>query len=215
MSYTVGQIADLLGLEYQGDGTRLVGKTARWESADETSLIFLESGKGEALRSGNLRAACIIVPRDLAPSGINVIFSNQPRLDFAKAAAWLHPQPKSRGTRHPTADIAPEAQIDEGVELGPNVVVEAGARIGAGSILRAGVVVGQGCRLGRECILHPRVVLYAGVQIGDRVILHAGVVVGSDGFGYVSDGQRHWSGKPVNPDDCRNIRSICPSHRSF
>jgi UDP-3-O-[3-hydroxymyristoyl] glucosamine N-acyltransferase len=192
MNYTIKQIAALLGLEYQGDGARLVGKAARLESADETSLVFMESAEGAVFRSGGLRAACVIAPKDLACEGLNVIFSERPKLDFARAAAWLHPQPRSLGTRHPTAEVSPQAHIDADVEIGPYVVIEAGARIGTGCILRVGAVIGQGCRLGKDCILHPGVVLYSGAKVGDRVILHAGVVVGSDGFGYVSDGTRQW-----------------------
>jgi UDP-3-O-[3-hydroxymyristoyl] glucosamine N-acyltransferase len=190
MNCTIGQIAALLGLEYQGDGTRLLGMVGKRETADETALIFFERGDRESLK--NLRAACVIAPRDLAPAGINVLFSEHPKLDFARAAEFLHPKPKSCGTRHVTANISPEALIDDSVELGPYVVVEAGVRIDAGCILHAGVVVCQGCCLGRECILHPYVDLYPGVQVGNRVVLHAGVVVGSDGFGYVSDGNKHW-----------------------
>lgn len=190
MSHTVRQIAALLRLEYQGDGARLMAKVCRWESADESSLVFLEKEENKPLQMGNLRAACVIAPRGLAPEGMNVIFSDQPKLDFARASAYLHPRPKSRGTHHPAAFIAPEAEIDEEVELGPFTVVEDGARIGRGSILHAGVVVGRGCRIGNECILYPGVILYPGMQLGDRVILHAGAVVGSDGFGYVYDGDR-------------------------
>jgi UDP-3-O-[3-hydroxymyristoyl] glucosamine N-acyltransferase len=192
MSYTVGQIAALLGLEYQGDGACLLRNAAKRETADEASLIFLEGGEGAVPPLHNLRAACVIAPKEMVPDGINAIFSGRPKLDFAKAAAWLHPKPKSSGLRHPTAEIAPDAKIDEAVELGPGVIVESGAHIGTGTILRAGVVIGRGCSIGEECILHPRVVLYPGVQIGNRVVLHAGVVIGSDGFGYVSDGQKHW-----------------------
>ena len=190
MSHTVRQIAALLGLEYQGDGARLLAKVCRWESADESSLVFLEREENRSLQAGNLRAACVVAPRGMAPEGMNVIFSKQPKLDFTRAAAYLHPRPQSRGTRHPAAYIAPGAEIDEGVELGPFTIVEDGARIGRGSILHAGVVIGQRCRIGCECILYPDVVLYPGAQLGDRVILHAGVVVGSDGFGYVYDGCR-------------------------
>jgi UDP-3-O-[3-hydroxymyristoyl] glucosamine N-acyltransferase len=192
MSYTVKQIAAFLNLQYQGDGERLLRRVAKRETADEDSLIFLERGSRESPLSEKLNVGCILVPRDLAPNGINAIFSDHPKLDFARAAEFLHPKPKSRGTRHPTADVSPEAEICDSVELGPHAVVEAGARIGAGSILHAGVVVGQGCCVGRECILYPYVVLYPGVQIGDRVVLHAGVVVGSDGFGYIADGTRQW-----------------------
>jgi UDP-3-O-[3-hydroxymyristoyl] glucosamine N-acyltransferase len=192
MSYTIGQIAALLGLEYQGDGTRLLTKVAKWDVADEASLIFVQAAESRVLHSGDLRAACVIAPKALASGGANMIFSEQPRLDFARAASYLHPWPKSRGTRHPAAEIAPGAEIDEDVELGPLVVVEGGARIGKGSILHAGVVIGEGCRLGKDCILFPGAILYPGAQLGDRVVLHAGVVVGSDGFGYASDGQRQW-----------------------
>ena len=190
MSYTIGQIAELLGLEYQGDGNRSLTKAAKWATSDEASLTFLESE--EVLRSATLRAGCIIAPRDLPLAGLNVIFSQQPKLDFARAASYLHPRPQSRGLRDPTAVIAADATLGENVEVGPFAIVEAGARVGAGSILHAHVVIGRECRLGKECILHPGVVLYSGVQLGDRVILHAGVVVGCDGFGYVSDGRRQW-----------------------
>jgi len=187
MTCTIRQIAALLGLEFKGDGARLLEKVANLETADDTSLAFIQS-----VRSGDIRAACVIAPKNIAPADRNVIFSERPKLDFARAAAYLHPRQQSRGTRHATAEIHPEADIGDNVEFGPFVVVESGARIGSGCVLHAGVVIGKGACLGSECSLHPGVVLYPGAQIGNRVILHAGVVVGSDGFGYVSDGSRHW-----------------------
>jgi UDP-3-O-[3-hydroxymyristoyl] glucosamine N-acyltransferase len=205
MNYTVGQIAALLGLDYQGDGARLLVMVGNRETADATALIFWERGGREFPTSEVLRAACVIAPQNLVPAGMTAIFSERPKLDFARAAEFLHPKPKSRGTRHATANVSPEALLDESVEVGPYAVVEAGVRIGAGCILHAGVVVRQGCCIGKECILHPYVVLYPGVQIGDRVILHAGVVAGSDGFGYVSDGNKQWKfpqvGSVVIEDD--------------
>jgi len=88
MSYTVGQIAALLGLNYQGDGACQLKNAAKRETADEASLIFLEGGDGEILHLYNLRAACVIAPKELLPNGINAIFSSRPKLDFARAAAW-------------------------------------------------------------------------------------------------------------------------------
>jgi UDP-3-O-[3-hydroxymyristoyl] glucosamine N-acyltransferase len=192
MIYTVGQLAALLGREYKGDGACLVETVSNWDAAAPNSLIYWDGEKEEKLHSLNLRAACVIAPKDPAIEGIHLIFSGQPKLDFAKAAAWLHPQPKSLGTCHSTADICPGAAIGPNVEIGPFVVVESDACIENDTILRAGVVIGRGCVIGKECILHPGVVLYPGVQIGDRVVIHAGAVIGSDGFGYVPDGERHW-----------------------
>jgi UDP-3-O-[3-hydroxymyristoyl] glucosamine N-acyltransferase len=189
MSYQIKQIAALLSLEYQGDGSRLLNRASNWESSDENSLVFLESGEPNNPDSVPRRAGCLIAPKDIAPDDMNVIFSSRPKLDFARASSYLHPRPVGRGRRHPTAVVSMNAKIEEDVDLGPFVVVGAGACIGKGSIIYAGSVVEKGCCLGRECILHPGVVIYPGAQLGDRVILHAGVIVGGDGFGYVPDGE--------------------------
>ena len=188
MSYTIGQIAALLGLEFRGDGSRKLMKVAKSKRRTRLQLYSCKAENSTKIESGDLHAACVIARKGLAPDGMNVIFSEQPKLDFARAAAYLHPRPKSNGSRHPTAEIHVDSEIGENVEVGPFTVVEAGARIGRGTILHAGVVVGEGSGVGSECILHPGAILYPGAQIGNRVTLHAGVVVGSDGFGYVSDG---------------------------
>ncbi len=189
MDYTISQIAALLDLAFQGEGGRLLSRVSNWETADSSSLIFLEAQRKEALCPEIFPAACVIAPQRLVSRGINAIFSERPKLDFARAAALLHSRLPASGTRHVTAIVAPTAKIDEGVDIGPFAVVEAGARIGRGSILHAGVVIGEGCKLGQECLLYPHVVLYPGVELHNRVILHAGVILGSDGFGYVFDGQ--------------------------
>jgi UDP-3-O-[3-hydroxymyristoyl] glucosamine N-acyltransferase len=69
-------------------------------------------------------------------------------------------------------------------------VIEAGATVGGGTAIFPGGYVGAGASIGANCILYPRVVLYPGTSVGSRVILHAGVVIGSDGFGFVFDGER-------------------------
>jgi len=189
MGYKVKQIAAKLGLRYQGDGNLLLHRVSSLEAADGESLAFLEKVEWSGPKTEPIKAGCLIVPENIRPFDANLIFSPNPKFDFARAAACLHPLPASRGTRHRTAAIADDAQIENNVEIGPYAVVESGAVIGRGSIIGAGVVIGEDCRLGQECILRPGVVLHAGVRIGDRVILHAGVVIGGDGFGYVTDGQ--------------------------
>jgi len=189
MTYTIATLALQLGLPHQGDGDRQLLKVSKWDAADGTSLVFLESHEKEVRLPDKLQAACIIAPRDLMPKGINAIFSDRPKLDFARAAGLLQPRPLGRGEHHPSAVIANDAEVGSDVDIGPCTVIGNGAVIGAGSILQAGVNIGAGCRLGQNCILYPHVVLYPAVEMGDRVTLHAGVVIGSDGFGYVFDGR--------------------------
>ena len=193
MGCTVGQIATFLGLEFHGDGNRMVTGISGCDAHDSGSMVFLDSARGGFPQ--NFEPACVITTRLCAaalPRHINVIFSENPKLDFAKAAVFVRPPRERRATRHPSALVSPEAVICGDVEVGPFTVVEEGAKIGEGSILMAGVFVGRGCVVGNHCVLYPGVKLYPGATLGDRVVLHAGVVVGSDGFGYVSDGERYW-----------------------
>jgi UDP-3-O-[3-hydroxymyristoyl] glucosamine N-acyltransferase len=57
--------------------------------------------------------------------------------------------------------------------------------------LYPGVYIGQGSVVGDDTVLHPNVSVGSNVVIGSRVIIHAGTVIGSDGFGFVTDGGRH------------------------
>ncbi len=189
MIYTISEMAALLGLPFQGDGTRQLARVSKWEAAEARTLVFLESREKQVQIPEVLQCACILAPRELIPAGINAIFSEHPKLDFARAGALLNPRPSGIGSRHPTAVVAPTAQIEEEVDIGPQVTIGDGASVGKGTILHAGVVIGEGCSIGQQCILYPHVVLYPGAELRDRVILHAGVVVGGDGFGYVFDGR--------------------------
>ncbi len=189
MPITVSELAGLLGLCFQGAGSRELHRISSWDTADGHSLVFYERTEKGPISSEQVRAGCVIAPRELVPSEATAIHSTRPKLDFARAAAFLAPPARGTGRRHASAVVSADAQIDADVDIGPHCVVGAGASIRHGSILHAGVVVGEGCSVGKACILYPRVVLYPGTNLGHRVILHAGVVIGGDGFGYVFDGQ--------------------------
>ncbi len=104
---------------------------------------------------------------------------------------WLYPQDLLPPEIHPTAVIAPDAELGDGVRIGPYVVIEGGVRVGARALIGAHCVVGAHAQVGDDSVLHPHVVLYPGTQVGRGVILHSGVRLGVDGFGYVFDGERH------------------------
>jgi UDP-3-O-[3-hydroxymyristoyl] glucosamine N-acyltransferase len=188
MNYTVSEIAEALGLKFQGDGSRLLSRVSSWTAADGASLVFFERERTADFLAAGIQAGCVVAPSGSLPAGYDAIWSEQPKLDFARAAGLLLPAPRGTGVRHASAIVAPDAEIAEDVDIGPLVVIGARARISRGCILQAGVAIGEDCVLGEQCLLHPNVVLYPGSYLGKRVVLHAGVIVGSDGFGYVFDG---------------------------
>lgn len=199
---SVAELANLLQLSYQGEGTRVLTRVSRSEEADASSLIFFD---GKASGTTTPSTGCVIARPEVVGSRWTAILSQNPKLDFARAANCLLPRPRGTGVRHPSALIDAGAAIQSEVDLGSGVVVAASAHVGRGCILHAGVVVGSGCVLGDDCILHPRVVLYPGAQLGNRVTVHAGTVIGGDGFGYVFDGSQQVKfpqvGKVIVEDD--------------
>ena len=186
--FSVAELAKLLQLSYQGEGTRVLTRVSSWDEADASSLIFLD-GKSPAI-TASMSAGCVIASPQCVTSGWTAILSQNPKLDFARAANQLLPRPRGTGVHHTSATVEAGATLEPEVDLAAGVVVSAGARVGRGCILHAGVVVSSGCVLGDDCILHPRVVLYPGAQLGNRVTVHAGTVIGGDGFGYVFDGRQ-------------------------
>jgi len=85
---------------------------------------------------------------------------------------------------HPSAVIAEDADIAEGVAIGPHVVIEVKAKIGKNSIINSGSLIGSEAELGEDCLIQPNVTIMSRSQIGSRVIIHSTTVIGSDGFGY-------------------------------
>jgi UDP-3-O-[3-hydroxymyristoyl] glucosamine N-acyltransferase len=194
MNRTAGELAKYLGAHFEGDSAAPLKGVASPERAGKDDLIYLASPR-HADRAAGSAARCVIVPEGTRLAGKTVIEAPEPKLAFAKAAAWLLTKPEASAVPsavHSTAVIAPGAKLGAGVFVGPYCVIEADVEIGAGSTIWAFGFIGRGSRIGEHCLLHPRVTLYAGSRLGSRVELHSGVVIGGDGFGYVFGEGRHW-----------------------
>ena len=184
---TVQEIANLVGGRVHGDGTleiRTVG------SLDRATCGTLAYAEGRHLtKVTETDASCVLIPEVEIPDR-TVIVVDKPRVAFARAAQWLLPPRLPAPGVHETALVAADVTLGPDVSIGAWTIVEAGAAIGRGTVVFPGGYVGAGASVGQNCILYPRVVLYPGTKVGNRVILHAGVVIGSDGFGFVFDGER-------------------------
>jgi UDP-3-O-[3-hydroxymyristoyl] glucosamine N-acyltransferase len=191
MTRTANELAEFLGCSLEGDGSAPVCGISAPASARATDLIYLETPRHLDTATTS-RARCAIIAPGIALAGKTLLRAANPKLAFARAAAWLLPPTPIAIGVHPSAVIAPNAQLAGSVAVGPYAVIEDGVTIGEGTQVGAFCFIGRGTRLGEECRLYPRVTLYAGALIGNRVILHAGAVIGSDGFGYVAEGGKRW-----------------------
>lgn len=188
--------ADGLAWHLEGDGMPAIAGLGTLQAAGPLEITFLASARYGAQLLGT-RAAAVIVAPDVAtqlqheanPVGFVRIVTAQPYLLYARVAQWFAAQcqrPPVPGV-HPSAQVAADARLGDGVSIGPLAVVGAGVVIGAGTQVGAGCVIGAGCQIGSQVVLHPRVTLYERVVVGHHTILHSGAVIGADGFGFAPD----------------------------
>jgi UDP-3-O-[3-hydroxymyristoyl] glucosamine N-acyltransferase len=179
----VDEIARRLKATFEGAGDLDITSVAPLESASPQDLAFVGNRKAAATAT-NSQVGCLLVPPDF-PAGRTLIRVPDPRGAFAAVIGWLYPPRATTPGIHPTAVIAPDAEVPTSAAIGPHASIGAGARIGERTRIGAGCAIGQRVRIGSDSVLHAHVTIYDSVTIGDRAVLHSGCVLGADGFGFV------------------------------
>lgn len=184
----LSELAGKIGGILEGNGDIEIQGVASISEALADQISFLANPK-YAPAAAATGAAAVIVSEDWsAECSAALIRSKNPDAAFAKAAALFYtPVPVPVPGVHPTAIVAEDFVLGEGVSIGPYCIVEAGAKVGPGTVISAQCYVGHRACIGRDSFLYPQVSVREDVEIGDRVIIHNGTVIGSDGFGYSVD----------------------------
>jgi UDP-3-O-[3-hydroxymyristoyl] glucosamine N-acyltransferase len=185
----LSEIASRIDGVLSGDGTIDICGVAGIREGGPGEISFIANPR-YAAEIASTKASAVIVMEDWsADCSVALIRVKNPDAAFAKAASLFYtPAPRPVSGVHPSAVVAPDVKLGEGVSVGPLCVIESGAEIGSRTVLKAGCYVGYGSKIGTDCLLYSQVSLREFVKIGNRCILHNGTVVGSDGFGYSVDG---------------------------
>jgi UDP-3-O-[3-hydroxymyristoyl] glucosamine N-acyltransferase len=188
MKRTVKEVAEFVGGILLGDGNADVSGVASLHSAKAGDLVFVEDEKHLSLALKSSATAVIAgTTAQRTTSAKPLLLTDQPRLAFARAAAYLGDDSVLTSGIHPSTIVDPSAKLDKNVTIDERVVIRESVSIGENTWIGAGCFIGRGVKVGRNCRIHPHVTIYPGAVLGDRVVVHAGVVLGSDGFGYVRD----------------------------
>jgi UDP-3-O-[3-hydroxymyristoyl] glucosamine N-acyltransferase len=204
-SYTLGQLAELLGCTVSGDAQVEITGVSTIEQAGPGEITFLSNLK-YAPKIRSTRAAAVIAAEALTNTAAATLVSSNPYHDFARALALFYRPPKPGPGIHPTACIAETARVGPNASIGAYAVVGENTRIGANAVLHPHAVIYEGCTIGDDFTAHSHVSVREYTRIGDRVTLHNGVVIGGDGFGFAkgNDGRQYkivQSGITVIEDD--------------
>ena len=189
---TVRQLAEKLGGSLEGSGEAALTAVASLDIAGEADVTFVLDERRASLL-GECKAGAAIVSRDCPAASIPLIRVDDVLAGLAAALAELaEPEEQPPAGVHPSATVADDARLGEGVAIGPNAVVGARTSLARGTVLCANAAVGADVEIGEETILHPGAVVMGRCRIGRRCRIGPNAVIGSTGFGYfVADGRHN------------------------
>lgn len=191
----LGDFVESSSLDLNPDCNPQLQGVAALDQATARDFSYVESGK---YRQGfeATQAGALILPQDqgdfqarAAERGIAWIGVADARLGFAKVLEVFYQPYDPAAAIHPTATIAPDVVLGEGVYVGPHVVLEAGVTVGNFCKIMANTVLFPGVTVGDRTTIYSNVSVYPQTHIGQNCLIHAGVVLGADGFGFVPTAQ--------------------------
>src|SRR5581483_445730 len=121
-TYSLGQLAQILGCEVAGDAEIEIRGVATLEAAGPGEIAFLANMKYAPLLK-TTRAAAVIAAEAVKESGAATLISQNPYHDFARALALFYEAPKPAPGIHPTACIAETAVVGRDASIGAYAVV--------------------------------------------------------------------------------------------
>lgn len=184
MTVKLGELAHILGVRLEGDGSIEISKLNEIQVAASNEISFLSNPK-YIKHIKTTQAAALIVSEDMELDFPNLLRSSNPKQTMQKALQLLNYKERvHKPGVHPTAVIDPEISVPESAEIDSGVVIAKDVKLGENVVLESNVVIGAGCRIGDHSHLYPNVVLYSDSIIGKHCIIHSGTVIGSDGFGF-------------------------------
>ena len=190
MSVSIGELAVRFGCELRGDPGVEVERVATLADADAQSVAFVANPRYRTQLAATRAAVVVLDEASAAGCPCAALISTNPHATFARIAAVLHPAPAGTPGVHPSAVVAPGAQIDPTAHVAALCVIGASARIGARAYVGPQCLIEEGVQVGADVRLVGRVTLCRGVSIGERTVIQPGAVIGGDGFGFAQDAGR-------------------------
>jgi len=187
----LAELAALVEGELVGDPEVLIGGVADFDSAGKGEITFVADLKRGA-RLDECKASAVIVSNSVAEISVPAIRVTNPYLAVARIHALFVEEPFVTTGIDARAVVGQDCLIPAEVAISPLVYLGNRVRLGQRVTLHPGVVVYDDAVIGDDVVLYANVTICRGCRIGNRVIIHSGTVIGSDGFGYATDGSgRH------------------------
>jgi len=188
---TLAQLAEILDGEIVGDSAVEIRGVAGIREALAGDITFLANTRYESYLL-ETRASAVICSREPRVSEVPLLKVDNPYLAFQRIVRLFRPElHRPQPGIHPTAVVAADAMLGEGVSIGAHCVVESRAELGKNVVLMPGCYIGEAARIGDDSVFYPGVVLREECEVGERCRVPPNAVIGADGFGFAFDNGRY------------------------
>ncbi len=177
----------------RGDGDLELNGAAGLDIAERGEITFLANPKYTP-QIKDTRASAIFLneTEKIERFDVAVLRTKDPYLAYTRVLRLFFPEPKFVSFIHPlssidkSAKVAADVSVDAFVSIGKNCVIESGVKIFPNVTIYANV------KIGANSVIHSGVSIRENCEIGKYCIVHNNSTVGSDGFGYAKDEEKHW-----------------------
>jgi UDP-3-O-[3-hydroxymyristoyl] glucosamine N-acyltransferase len=191
MSLTIAQLAKQLEAEpekIEGNPTGFLSKEITGispvKTAGENEITFISGNKHQADLADS-KAGAVIVPKRIENLDKPQLVVKNVNAALIEVLNIFAPKLKNATPGiDPTARLAGNVKIAEGVSIGAYVVIDDGVEIGQNSVIGKGCTIGENSKIGNNCRLDSNVVIYHNCRLGNNVVIQANSTIGSTGFGY-------------------------------
>jgi len=190
MKFTAQQISDILQGEIDGNPNEEVFKLSKIEEGEKGSLTFLSNPKYTSFLYTTKASVAIVnnsfIPeKEIATTLIKVEDSYKA---FSKLLEFYNQVKLNKTGLEEPNFISETAVLGENIYLGAFSYLGNNVVVGDNVKLYPNVFIGDNVTIGNNTTVFAGAKIYSESQIGSNCTIHSGVIIGSDGFGFVPNG---------------------------
>jgi len=186
----LSDIVSFVSGRFEGPSDETIDGVMPLSEATERHISFLSNPK-YAAQVETTRAAAVLVANDLPGDSPRWIRVANPYLAMARVVSRFFAGRPAPAGISPQASIAATAKLGRNVAVGPFTAIGEDVVIGDDVVIYPNVTIEANAVIGDGTIIYPQVSIYYACRIGRRCVIHSGVVIGSDGYGFATEGGRH------------------------
>ncbi len=203
-SFRAVELAELIDGSLKADPGLKINGFGGVFSADSKEMTYAESDKFLKIALAR-ETGLILLTEELYQEGISAIIVDNPKLAYARLASYFFDDRYYQPGIAESAILGRSFSAGKEVSIHHRVIIGENVTLGDRVRIAPGVIIADNCQIGDDVLLHPGVKIMAETVIGDRVEIQAGAVIGADGYGFVSDGEKHFKvpqlGQVIIEDD--------------